>query len=75
MKGWHEGKAHVSAEHAAPAEGTRISGANELEEWTPGIEEATGQGPQASYSKQRVARLRQGYGGQPAQADRQGANV
>jgi hypothetical protein len=49
-KGCHEGKADVSAEHATPEKGTWISGANELEEWTPGAEEATGEGAQASNS-------------------------
>jgi hypothetical protein len=48
-KGCHEGKADVSAEHATPEKSARISGANELEEWTPGAEEATGEGAQASY--------------------------
>ena len=63
MKGWHEGKADVSAEYEAPEEGTRISGENELEEWTAGTEETPGEGTQASYREQRVARLRQGCGG------------
>jgi hypothetical protein len=57
-KGWHEGKADVSAEQAAPEKGTRVSGENELEEWPTGAEEATGEGTQASYCQQRVARHR-----------------
>ena len=48
-KGCHEGKADVSAEQSTPEESPRVSGANELEEWTPGAEEATGEGAQASY--------------------------
>jgi hypothetical protein len=48
-KGCHEGKADVSAEQSTPEKGPRVSGAYELEEWTPGAEEATGEGAQASY--------------------------
>jgi hypothetical protein len=43
-KGCHEGKADVSAEHAAAEESAWISGEDELEEWTPGAQEATGEG-------------------------------
>jgi hypothetical protein len=57
-KEWHEGKADVSAEHAAPAEGTRISGEDELQEWAFGAQETAGQGAQAPYGQQRVALLR-----------------
>jgi hypothetical protein len=47
-KGCHEGKADISAEQSTPEESPRVPGANELEEWTPGAEEATGEGAQAS---------------------------
>ena len=46
--GQHEGKAYVSAEHAAPQEGPRVQSPNGNEEWPYCAEAPPGQGTKAS---------------------------